>query len=79
MWVAPLGNLGTAIVCRKEIFVTDAIDPQHHTASATPQTGGLRVVSTAELFGSDSEIVLLHNGTPYRLRITRQEKLILTK
>lgn len=77
--MAPLGNLGTAIVRRKENFVTDAIDPQHQSANATAQTGGLRVVSTAELFGADSEIVLLHNGTPYRLRITRQEKLILTK
>jgi hemin uptake protein HemP len=77
--MAPLGNLGTAIACHIETFVTDAIDSQHHAATATAQTSGLRVVSTAELFGPDSEIVLLHNGTPYRLRITRQDKLILTK
>lgn len=38
-----------------------------------------RTLDTAELFGSDSEIVLLHRGASYRLRITRQDKLILTK
>nr|WP_282558830.1 hemin uptake protein HemP [Devosia litorisediminis] len=31
------------------------------------------------MFGGDDEIVVLHNGAPYRLRITRQDKLILTK
>lgn len=40
---------------------------------------GARIVTTAELFGGADEIVVLHNGTPYRLRITRQNKLILTK
>lgn len=77
--MAPLGNLGTAVVRCKENYVTDAIDSQHRNTTAPAQVGGGRVVSTAELFGGESEIVLLHNGTPYRLRITRQDKLILTK
>lgn len=46
-------------------------------ASALPK--GTKIVTTAELFGGAGEIVVLHKGTPYRLRITRQDKLILTK
>ena len=38
-----------------------------------------KIVTTADLFGGADEIVLLHKGSPYRLRITRQDKLILTK
>jgi hemin uptake protein HemP len=51
--------------------------PPGKPANAVPQ--GTRTVTTAELFGGGDEIVLLHNGVPYRLRITRQDKLILTK
>ena len=39
----------------------------------------LKVVDSAELFAGETEIVIVHNGVPYRLRITRQGKLILTK
>lgn len=51
--------------------------PRGDAASALPQ--GTRIVTTAELFAGAEEIVVLHKGTPYRLRITRQDKLILTK
>ncbi|MBF0678700.1 MAG: hemin uptake protein HemP [Devosia sp.] len=39
----------------------------------------LRVLTSDELFAGSREIVILHNGVPYRLRVTRQNKLILTK
>ena len=46
----------------------------HQTIGESP------VVFTSEqLFGGRTEILLLHKGMPYRLRITRQDKLILTK
>jgi hemin uptake protein HemP len=32
-----------------------------------------------QLFEKTTEIILWHKGEPYRLRITRQNKLILTK
>jgi len=35
--------------------------------------------STDQLFGSTNEIEIMHRGEIYQLRITRQEKLILTK
>ena len=40
---------------------------------------GQRTFTSAELFDGADEIVLLHNGAHYRLRVTRQDKLILTK
>ena len=43
------------------------------SASGTP------TLTTEELFAGRDEIVLIHNGSAYRLRITRQNKLILTK
>lgn len=37
------------------------------------------VVLSGELFQGRQEIVIRHGGHDYRLRITRQNKLILTK
>ncbi|MFO7640681.1 MAG: hemin uptake protein HemP [Candidatus Competibacteraceae bacterium] len=36
-------------------------------------------LSSADLFGSAQEILIDHAGQEYRLRVTRQGKLILTK
>lgn len=38
-----------------------------------------RVVPIEELLGGRNEVHILHAGQIYRLRITRQNKLILTK
>lgn len=40
---------------------------------------GVRVYQTGELFGAAKEIGIAHDGTLYRLRVTRAGKLILTK
>jgi hemin uptake protein HemP len=37
------------------------------------------VVQSRDLFGTEREIVILHGTEAYRLRITRTDKLILTK
>ena len=34
---------------------------------------------STELFGADDQIVIVHRGQEYRLRITKEHKLILTK
>ncbi|MEO8686489.1 MAG: hemin uptake protein HemP [Devosia sp.] len=47
--------------------------------SAQDATISPRSIDSAALFAGNNELVILHNGTPYRLRITRQDKLILTK
>lgn len=46
---------------------------------ADPVIGTPKLVTSAELFEGSSEVLILHNGVQYRLRITRQDKLILTK
>jgi hemin uptake protein HemP len=46
--------------------------PQH---PAVPH----RPLVSAELFGNHDEILIAHGGETYRLRRTRQGKLILTK
>ncbi|HBR97951.1 MAG TPA: hypothetical protein DD979_11320 [Gammaproteobacteria bacterium] len=43
------------------------------------QLGENFVYSTVQLFGKADEIYLNHQGQIYRLRITRQGKLLLTK
>ena len=59
---------------------SDAIP--HHTIAAyaaqdaKPSTG---MVSAEQLFRGAKEIVIRHQGDDYRLRITRNDKLILTK
>lgn len=40
---------------------------------------GLRRLSVAELLAGDREVILEHHGQDYRLRITANGKLILTK
>jgi hemin uptake protein HemP len=38
-----------------------------------------RVVKSEDLFGPENEIGIVHQGSMYRLRITRGGKLILNK
>jgi len=37
------------------------------------------VVQSIELFGTEREVLIVHHEQTYRLRITRTDKLILTK
>lgn len=46
---------------------------------ASPPTREPKRVSTEELMGPAREVLIRHAGCDYRLRITRQGKLILTK
>ena len=56
-------NADAALSSRTEIDVTE--EPE--------------LIASADLFGGQNEVVIVHNGARYRLRITRQDKLILTK
>jgi hemin uptake protein HemP len=38
-----------------------------------------RTITSLELFGKQQEITILHAGEEYRLRITSNNKLIMTK
>jgi hemin uptake protein HemP len=46
-------------------------------ALETPRAAPQRVSSEA-LLGPNRELVILHNGREYRLRLTQNDKLILT-
>ena len=51
------------------------------TAPATPAPPAHRLngMDSRTLFAGAKEVLILHHGEPYRLRETRQGKLILTK
>jgi hemin uptake protein HemP len=49
-----------------------------NTPDPTPRPS-VRVLDTRALFGEQTEVRLHHRGEEYRLRITKQGKLILTK
>lgn len=49
------------------------------TTSATPATRRFPTVDSTRLFAVGREIRIRHEGEEYRLRITSNNKLILTK
>jgi hemin uptake protein HemP len=54
----------------------------HQAGPATPPEAQLSApgkLDSAQLFAGHRELIIVHRGEEYRLRITRQEKLILTK
>ena len=52
---------------------------RHPTPVSGSPSRELKRVSTDELIGPAREVLIRHAGCDYRLRITRQGKLILTK
>lgn len=48
-------------------------------ARAEPPDEALPRLHTGELFRAGNEVLIEHRGEIYRLRLTRQDKLILTK
>lgn len=51
--------------------------PLLQAAPACPDSEGKRI-SSETLFGERREVVILHNGREYRLRLTQNDKMILT-
>ena len=56
----------------------------HDTSSPATPASARRpaeepTVNAQQLFGDKRELVIVHNGERYRLRITANDKLILTK
>jgi len=53
----------------------------HPTKSppASPDVNQTRVFDVRELLGDGREVIILHGGERYRLRVTANDKLILTK
>jgi hemin uptake protein HemP len=57
--------------------------PAPPKAVAQPQTpkvaATLRTIDSQALFGEAKQVLIVHQGETYKLQITRQGKLILTK
>ena len=62
--------------------MNDDRTPPAKNVRLTQETDGRfaqQPLASRVLFGERKEIVILHDGEEYRLRITRNNKLILTK
>lgn len=58
--------------------------PTQTTVASTPSTAALPaelldIISSDSLFAQRKALLIEHNGQQYRLQITKQNKLILTK
>ena len=51
--------------------------PEQHTTRMQADQDIQRIHSES-LFGAQREIVIVHNGREYRLRLTQNDKMILT-
>ena len=52
--------------------------PVSKNVAAASDHGAPRKVSSEDLLGTRGELVIVHNGREYRLRLTQNGKLILT-
>lgn len=52
---------------------------KHVPLQAEPAATETRIVESADLFRGTNEIMIRHDGVVYRMKITRQGKLILNK
>jgi hemin uptake protein HemP len=54
-------------------------ETQRSPQTAPPVGRTQRIVESRDLFRGDNEILISHDGAIYRMKITRQGKLILNK
>ena len=59
--------------------IHETAQPSSAIAVDKTAAGARRRLNSSELFGETRELVIEHAGEEYRLRITSQGKLILTK
>lgn len=54
------------------------MNTQEKRAVSEPRRTAPQKIASAALLGSNRELVIVHNGREYRLRLTQNDKLILT-
>ncbi|MDF9818983.1 hemin uptake protein HemP [Rhizobium leguminosarum] len=64
--------------CQTEMMVEKPDNFKHVPLQSEPAAQH-RIVESADLFHGTNEIMIRHDGSVYRLKITRQGKLILNK
>ena len=59
----------------------NAADPEEASTAGAETTGRprLRCVDSSRLMGAERLLIIRHAGSDYTLRVTRQNKLLLTK
>lgn len=57
----------------------DALLPNQRQDGAAPQLPVQLALDSGALFAGGNEVVIAHGAETYRLRLTRQNRLILTK
>jgi hemin uptake protein HemP len=73
------GQLNRASLAEDSDVENDKQDKAHAEASQTPPPEDLPEYDTATLFAGRREIIIHHAGAAYRMKITKQGKLILNK
>ena len=71
-----LGHLNMDRTAHRTSGSTEAEAPSAGETAGPPH---VRRVESATLFERGREVVIVHHGREYRLRITKSDKLILTK
>lgn len=56
-----------------------SLPPLHPTRVVRSRTSHLPRIASTRLMGDSRELVIEHQGNEYHLRVTRNDKLILTK
>jgi hemin uptake protein HemP len=60
-------------------MMVDKPDTLNQSISAHDTVANVRVLDSSDIFRGANEIVIRHEGAVYRMKITRQGKLILNK
>ncbi|MDM9625992.1 hemin uptake protein HemP [Rhizobium sp. S152] len=60
-------------------MMVDKPDASKHVALQRAPVAEVRTMESADIFRGASEIMIHHDGVIYRMKITRQGKLILNK
>ena len=67
----------TTIMITIIVIVNRGMNTEQKPRVGQPQKAPQKVASAA-LLGANRELVIVHNGREYRLRLTQNDKLILT-
>ncbi|MDX0755217.1 hemin uptake protein HemP [Sinorhizobium medicae] len=77
-----LNGRGGSLVCglrTGRTVIPNDTDSERSPQAAAPVDRTQRIVESRDLFCGQSEILISHDGAIYRMKITRQGKLILNK
>nr|WP_245500605.1 hemin uptake protein HemP [Rhizobium sp. BK251] len=80
--IIPSAGSGSPAFLRKNQteMVAEKLDTHKHLPARTAEPAAeVRVLESTDIFRGQSEIMIRHEGAVYRMKITRQGKLILNK